>query len=86
MSQDAVKVVPRTEKPSSLVSRKTSEGGYSVNCLINDFVSLADGKELKTPVQISLESFKVRKTYLVSVRSYSTVDGTRIYGAWSEPR
>lgn len=86
MSQDAVKVVPRTEKPSSLVSKKTSEGGYSVNCLINDFVSLADGKELKTPVQISLESFKVRKTYLVSVRSYSTVDGTRIYGAWSEPR
>ncbi len=86
MNQESLKVQPRTEKPSSLISKRNSDGGYSVICKLNDFVSLADGNELKSPIQISLESFTVRKTYLVSVRSYSMVDGTRIYGVWSEPR
>ncbi|WP_124097916.1 right-handed parallel beta-helix repeat-containing protein [Ruminococcus sp. Marseille-P6503] len=86
MNQASLKVQPRTEKPSSLISKRSSDGGYSVLCKPNDFISLADGDELKSPIQISLEAFTVRKTYLVSVRSYSLVDGTRIYGVWSEPR
>lgn len=83
MAQDSTKVKASTAKPSAAVSKRSSDISYSVVCKTNDYISLADSDELKTPIQISLDSFTVRQTYLIGVRSYSVVDGTRIYGVWS---
>lgn len=64
------------------MSKTTSEKGYTVKCKVNDYVSLADNDSTKSPIQITLDSFKVTNVYQISVRSYTTVDGIRIYGTW----
>ncbi len=73
------------EQTNNLPSNSNNQvnQSYEIKCDLNNHVSLANDSAVKTSEQIVLDSFYVRRTFLISSRTYRTIDATRIYGIWT---
>ncbi len=77
------KVTAAKKKLTINVTKKTAQvSGYEIQYATNKSFKSAKSKTL-TKTSLSLTGLKAKTTYYIRVRTYKTVNGKKVYSAWS---